>query len=319
VGGTEAGDGILEGTRAERISSKARLWAVAVRAYAYPASIVPVLLGSVCAWSNTGIFLWGHFLLAILAGMLYHTGCNLINDYYDFKYSVDQPHSYGGSGVLLNGRMTPREIAIGSAASLIAGSAIGLYFVYLYGMRILLVGTAGLFGAIFYTASRYSAKYNAWGEPLVFLTMGVGMVLGSYLVQTGSLSWNALWVSLPISFLVAAILQANDTRDIADDRRSTIKTIATLLGSRGARIFYSTLLFAAYASLCVLAATGVVPWTALLAILSLPIAKKLHGLFWTVREERDERLLFAPHRTALLHLVFGLLMTGGIILGRWVT
>ena len=297
--------------------ARVRLWCIAVRAYAYPASVVPILLGSVYAWFVTGMFYWGNFILALIAGMLYHTGCNLINDYYDFKSGVDREETFGGSGVLLSGEMAPREIAIGASVCLIAGSLIGIYFVLLYGLQILAIGVAGLLGAVFYTATKFSAKYNALGEPLVFAMMGVGMVAGGYVVQTGSLGWNAVWVSLPAAFLVAAILQANDTRDIADDRESGIKTIATLLGPAGARSFFSFLVFSSYVSLGILALTGVVPWTALAAVVSLPMALSLHRLFRTFCVEKHERLTFAPHRTAQLHLIFGLLMSFGIIAGRW--
>lgn len=294
---------------------KAKLWTRAVRAYAYPASVVPVTLGCVYARYETGAFLWTHYILALIAGMLYHTACNLINDYYDHKLGVDREGTYGGSGVLQEALMTPREIAMGAAACLCAGTVIGLYFIALYGLPMFLLGAAGLLGAVGYSGTRYGAKYHALGEPLVFLMMGVGMVLGGYLVQTGTLSMKALLVSLPVAFLVAAILQANDTRDISDDRAAGIGTIAIILGPTGSRVFYSALLFAPYATLCVLAADGVVPLAALLALVSLPLAIGLHRTAWRFRAEKDEGLMRAPHRTALLHLAFGLLMVAGVIIG----
>jgi 1,4-dihydroxy-2-naphthoate octaprenyltransferase len=245
--------------------------------------------------------------------MLYHTGCNLLNDYYDHAYGVDREGGYGGSGLLQEGLMTPREFAAGAVACLAVGSLVGLYFIVLYGWLMVIIGGAGLLGAVFYSATRCGAKYNALGEPLVFVMMGVGMVLGSYLVQTGSLTVRAFLVSLPISFLVAAILQANDTRDIADDRASGIRTLSILLGPTGARAFYSALIFAPYVTLCGLVIGGVLPWMALIAVLSLPIAARLHRTVWTFRAEKDDRLAGTAARTAQLHLVFGLLMSLGII------
>src|SRR5207248_6482446 len=60
---------------------RARLWGVAIRAFSFPASIVPVLLGSAYAWYEARVagaaqFHWGMFVLAMLAGMLYHVGVN---------------------------------------------------------------------------------------------------------------------------------------------------------------------------------------------------------------------------------------------------
>ena len=81
-------------------------WAMAFRAYAYPASIVPVVLGGIYAYFAAGHFHWLAFVLSLLAGMLYHTACNLINDYYDYKHGVDRPGTYGGSGVLVSGQLS---------------------------------------------------------------------------------------------------------------------------------------------------------------------------------------------------------------------
>ncbi|MDQ3024311.1 MAG: 1,4-dihydroxy-2-naphthoate octaprenyltransferase, partial [bacterium] len=228
------------------IGERARLWGVAVRAYSFPAHIVPIVLGSAYAWyANTDPawrFNWITFILTLLAGGLFHVAVNLINDYYDFLKGVDRPGTFGGSGVLVAGTMTPKQIINGAYLCLAIGTLIGVYFVYSLatfsggpyklGWPILLVGIIGIIGTLWYTSSRGSAKYNALGNPLVFLMFGPGYVLGTYIIQAEpqSFPWPALLISIPIGFLVAAILQANDVRDIVDDRQAGIKTIATVLG-----------------------------------------------------------------------------------------
>ncbi len=305
------------------ISEQVKVWGVAVRAYAYPASIVPVLVGSVYAFYVTGSFHWPHFLLAMLAGMLYHTGANLVNDYYDHKYGVDRPGTFGGSGVLVDGTMTPATMALGALLCFIVGTAIGGYFLwhfsaqYSFGWPLLLIGLGGLLSAVYYTATKKSAKYNALGEPLVFLAMGVGMVLGGYFVQAGNLSWHAVLVSLPVSLIVAAILQANDTRDIVDDREAGIRTFSTLFGPGAARAFYGFLMVSPYLVVVILSTLHVLPWWGLLPLLTLPLALKLLKVFWDVRDEKHEALHPVVENTAKLHMAFGVLLSLGILLGHW--
>ena len=305
------------------LNQQVRNWGVAVRAYSYPASIVPVLLGSIFAWYEQGSFNWLFFLLAMVAGMLYHTGSNLVNDYYDYKHKVDRDGTFGGSGQLVRGVMTPRQFAIGSAVTLGAGTLIGLFFLlhfhgqYPFGWPLLAIGAFGLLGAIFYTATPLSAKYNALGEPLVFLTMGTGMVLGAYFVQAGTLTWNAVWISLPVAFLVAAILQGNDTRDISDDRESKITTASTLLGPTGARVYFTALTVLPYLCLPVLAFFGVARWPVLLPLLTIPLMIPVISVVWRNRDERHDALAPMPEITAKLHLAFGVLMSIGVVLGRW--
>ncbi len=294
------------------IRRRAALLFSAARLYAFPASVVPILLGSVYARHLRGVFLPGHFILALAAGMLFHTAANLLNDYYDYRYGVDREGALGGSGFLVAGTMTPRQFALGAWACLAAGTLIGLYFVCRYGAPIFALGAAGLLGAVFYTATPCGLKYHALGEPLVFLTMGVGMVLGGWMTQGAPASARACAAGLPVSFLVAAILQANDVRDIRSDRLSGVRTASVLLGARGARRVYYLLLASAYASLAGLAALRIVPPASLLAALSLPLAWRLCTRFRGFTEGEGGRLGMAPHETAVLHLVFGLLMTAGI-------
>jgi len=300
-------------------------WAQAFRAYSFPASIVPVVLGGAYAYYATQHFHWLAFVLSLLAGNFYHSACNLINDYYDYKHGVDRAGTYGGSGTLLSGQLKPREALLVAAGLIALGTLLGLYLIwYLYqaygqgaALTMLAIGAAGLLGVVYYTATPLSAKYHALGEPLVFIMFGPGYVLGTYLIQTGHLSWGALWVSIPVGFIVTAILQANDTRDLSDDREARIRTASIIFGPTGARSFLSALYFAPYITLVILAATRVVPWPALVALLTLPLALKLHQLFWRIRAEKSELLLGSVENTAKLHMAFGMLMSIGVLIGAW--
>lgn len=327
-------------TAATAVRPTPQLWGIAVRAYSFPASIVPIALGTAYAWFATGRFSLALLLLTLVAGVLYHVAVNLLNDYYDFAKGVDRPGTFGGSGVLTAGTMTPRQVATGAYTCVAIGTLIGLYFVwrlstlgggpYNLGWPILLIGAIGLLGVLWYTSGSGSAKYNALGNPLVFLMFGPGYVLGTYVIQAqptdASLLWNPLLVSIPIGFLVAAILHANDTRDIADDREAGIKTIAIIQGKDRARSFYSFELFAPYVLVMLYVilshfASGlpkILPWTGLLPLLTLPLALPLHRLFQTVRDERNEALMPTVENTAKLHMAFGMLLTIGVIAGHWV-
>lgn len=306
-------------TETRSIGDPIQLWLRAIRAYSLPASVVPVVVGGAYGWYDTGRFSWSLFLLALAAGMLYHVGANLINDAYDFKHGVDREGTFGGSGVLVDGSLSFGQVLVAAYLAMAIGTGIGIYFVYLYGLPMLAIGVAGFLGAVFYTTTPGSAKYNALGEPLVFVMMGVLMVLGAYLVVAGELTWNALWVSLPVAFLVTAILQANDTRDIVDDRQAGITTLAIVLGPDGARHFYSALLAATYLSVLALVIFGVAPWPALAVGLTLPLAWKLHRLFRENRTEEGSGLVGSIERTAQLHLAFGLLFASGLVAGGFLS
>ena len=106
------------------------LWR-ATRAYSLPASVVPVLLGTVLSFRGFGGTAQGHFdgilfLVVLLGSILAHFGANLLNDYFDFILGVDTRPEHG-SGVLTGGHMTARQALVFGLVLLAAAAACGLF------------------------------------------------------------------------------------------------------------------------------------------------------------------------------------------------
>ena len=92
------------------------------------------------------------------------------------------------------------------------------------------MGIPSVAAGYFYTASPVSLAYVALGELTVFVFMGPVIVLGAYFVMALHFSAAALWASIPLGFMVAGILHANNIRDIESDTRHSKRTLATILG-----------------------------------------------------------------------------------------
>ena len=75
------------------------------RAYSWPASVVPVILGSVVAY-NAGSFSAADLVLTLLAALSVHSGANLANTYFDFKNGVDKPE-FSDDRALVDGLIPP--------------------------------------------------------------------------------------------------------------------------------------------------------------------------------------------------------------------
>ncbi len=298
-------------------SGKMALWFRAARPFSYTASVIPVALGGLWAFSS-GPVNWPNFVLAILAGVLFHTGTNLVNDYYDYKKGVDREGTYGSSGVLVAKLLKPSQVFRGGIVSFVLGIVLGLYLVTQAGWPILALGVAGFIGGFFYTAGPFNYKYHAIGEIGVFIMMGVLMVLGGYLVQNRPFDWNVVLFSLPISFLVAAILHANDIRDITDDRAADIKTIAIALGKKSATLLYDLMILTAFVLVVVMALTDVLPPWSLLVFLALPLGIKNMKTFHQSTDGKSAALAMMDVATAQLHMAFGLLLCISLLLARFI-
>ncbi|MCQ6266368.1 1,4-dihydroxy-2-naphthoate octaprenyltransferase [Fictibacillus sp. WQ 8-8] len=282
------------------------------RPFSLTASIIPVLFGTILAMKWTEIN-WGIFLLTLAGAIFMQCGTNLVNDYFDYKKGADQPGSLSPSGVIDRKEMTPVQVHITGLIFFALGSIIGLILASLTGSFILYIGIPSLLIGYFYTATRYALAYNGFGEFASGTTLGVLAVIGSYYVQTLTVHWETVLISLPNAFLIMAILHANNLRDIDTDKLINKITIAGLIGKKGARIEYYILMLGTYIILLLLVIASLLPAWSLIAIVSLPIALKAVGI--AARTWEPKELNKALGLTAMLHLGFGLLLCIGTFIG----
>lgn len=287
-----------------------RTWWMATRPFSFTASVVPVVLGAVLA-AYQGYFSAWLFALTLIGSVLIHAGTNLANDYYDWKKGADTKESLGPNRALQEGMLTPQQVLIGAIVCFSVGSAIGLYLVAERGVFILLLGVFSVLAGWFYTAGPRAFAYVGLGEVVVFLFMGPIMVIGSYYVQAQQVTWPVVMASLPIGFLVAAILHANNMRDLEGDLAKNKRTLANILGRRASQYEYLFLIGGSFLVLVMLVLTGYAPVLALLPLVMLPTAIQLvRKAFETDEPAKLNRVLRA---TARLHGRFGWLMIFGFI------
>jgi 1,4-dihydroxy-2-naphthoate octaprenyltransferase len=287
------------------------LWIQAVRAPSLSAAAIPVLLGMAIA-ARDGFFAPARLVLALVGAMAIQAGTNLINDYYDYQSGADTAESLGPSMVIQRGLLSADTVWWGGIAALGIGAVIGLVLVYLCGWPILAIGVPSVAAAYFYTARPVSLAYVALGELTVFLFMGPAIILGTYYVMALRFTWGALLASLPLAFLVAGILHANNIRDIETDCIHGKSTLATLIGRRGANYELLALDAVAYLTALAAMALGAIPWIGAIAFVSLPRA--LSQLKLVMRESDPRKLNLALFRSIQLHMEFGLLLTLGFLI-----
>ena len=287
-----------------------RVWLQAVRIFSFTASVTSILVGSALALYDRA-FDVPLFLVMLLASVACHAGANLANDFFDHNKGIDTLESLGPSKVIQQGLLTPNQVKRGMIVAFGIATILGLVIVAQTGWEILALAMASLAAAYLYTGGPKPLGYVALGEATVFVFMGPVMVTGAYYVLTDSVTWSSVLISLPIGLLVAAILHANNVRDIDLDRAAGKTTLATLLGRRGATYEYWMLTGGAY-----LATIGVIvaePGLSTVAIAgaTLPVAVRLcRGVAVGEDPPALNRVL---RGTAGLHMRFGALYTCGIL------
>jgi 1,4-dihydroxy-2-naphthoate octaprenyltransferase len=297
-----------------------KAWYRAARPRTLTATYAPLLLAGAVT-IHDGVFDLPRFALALIGALLLQIGANLVNEYVDYVRGTDK-HKVDGMGmVLTRAQLRPRQVLAGAILTVGGGALIGLLLVAFSGPLLLWIGIGGVIVVIFYTAGPAPLAYLGLGEIAVFIFMGPLMTLGTYYAVSGTVSPAALAAGLPVAFTVASILHANNMRDLESDRQASKRTMAVRLGLRGARVEYAVLIYGAYVVTAVLIVLQAIPWTALVAAITLPQAILL--VRQTVLTD-DPRVL---HRlqgvTAQLHLHLGLMLAAGwlldALLRTWIT
>jgi 1,4-dihydroxy-2-naphthoate octaprenyltransferase len=243
-----------------------RAWLMLPRFHFIPLTIILVSLGTAVA-AYEGFLHWGYFFLALIGSVLVHMTVNVINDYHDYVNGIDlrtrrTPFS-GGSGVLPSKLLEPKQAFWFATLCLMIAMVIGFYFVLVKGWLLFPLLLVSGFSAYF-----YNVCLSKWlvGELFAGLNFGPLIILGSYYVQTGRYSWEALFASLAPGILTANLLFLNEFPDREADEQGGRRHLVIAMGREGARFLFVALIGAAYLVIVLGVLTKMMPPTTLIAL-----------------------------------------------------
>jgi len=300
--------------------NRIKKWMIAVRTPFFTGIAIPIIFGATLAYYETGLFNWSLFLITLIGGIFAHAGANLANDYYDHKTTDDDinqnytPFS-GGSRVIQDKLLSPSAVLKGAMVFWALALLAGIYlFTVTPGYWVLILAVGGFIGGFFYTASKFAFSYNRFGELAILISFGILPVMGAYYVQTGYLSWSSLITSIPIGFLITAILYINQYPDYEADKAAGKNHLVVVFGKKRAMTGYYFLIFGSYLVVVLAVIFSYLTPFALFSLATLPIAIKTVRTF--AREyEKVKELIPAMAGTIQIHLLTGLLMSIGCITG----
>lgn len=246
--------------------TKLKAWYQASRPPFFVATVIPLLLGGVAAGSE-GAWNTERWLVALVASFFVHLATNLANDYFDYTSGADSGDSIGGSRVIQQGWITPRQLVVAMFLLYSLALICGLWILWETKLWWLIaVMLFSFFSSLFYTAPPFRYGYHGLGELFVGLNMGPIMVVGTYAILTESVSWKILALSLPVALMVSLILFYQSLSDIDADRQIGKKTIAVRAGKRGSVLIYRMFIILIFASILLLV---IARWLPLFALISL--------------------------------------------------
>lgn len=276
------------------------------------ASFVPCLLGLASAYA-AGIGLdGGTAFLSILGALTVHAGVNVLNDYYDARSGADALNTErlfpftGGSRIIQNGVLSEEQMGHFGLALMVLTAMIGMVLLPVAGWGLAWIGLAGMFLGWAYSAPPLVLNSRGLGELSVAIGFGMLIVVGSDLVQRGSFALLPIWVSLPYGLLVTALLYVNQFPDRRADDLAGKHHWVVRLGPRRGRWGYLALVVTANVLLVGMVAIAALPFSALLALLALPLSLKaaLEVLRYAATPARLRRAIPLTIAAMVLHGLF---------------
>jgi len=255
-------------------------------------------------------------VLALIGALSAHISVNSLNEYFDYRSGLDlrtkrTPFS-GGSGVLPQNPDKAGHALIMGLVSFALTGVVGIYFIHVWGWRLLPLGLIGLFVIVFYTI------WFTYNPLLCLLAPGLGfgilMVMGTDFVLTGSYSCTAFVASLVPFFLVSNLLLLNQFPDVVPDRSVGRRHLPITLGLKRSSLIYGAFLLLSYASIALGVHLHYLPRFSLMGLLTIAIA--LPAFAGAYRFGKNiERLIPYLALNVLVVILTPLLVAVGLFLG----
>ena len=260
------------------------------------------------AWKGYDIN-WLCAVLALAGIVIFHAAGNLLSDWWDYRKGVDNEEAYAIPNLVFH-HFEPKEYICFSAILFLTGIAIGLVLTFLSGWELLVIGGIGAILAMSYSFF----KFRAMGDLFVFTCFGILPVIGTSFVAAGFIDWSILTLSLPLGIFTIAVLHDNNTVDIVSDKASGIRTLPMLIGEKTSVKLFIAYMALPYVVVITFCAIGLMPWPALICLLSVPAAfKNAKAAYGWFKNGRDA-MVGLDQKTAQVHLIFSILLSAGLAL-----
>jgi 1,4-dihydroxy-2-naphthoate octaprenyltransferase len=225
-------------------------WIDAARIRTLPLSVSGILVGSFYALSQA-YFNWKIIIFALSTTVCLQVLSNFANDYGDGIKGTDNEDRVGPKRAIQSGAITPQamKVAIFFMSLLTLLSALSLiYFSFkgkhlLYSLMFFVLGILAIASAIRYTIGKNAYGYRGYGDVFVFIFFGLVSTFGIYFMFSKQIDWLLLLPATAIGFLSVGVLNLNNMRDEASDRKVGKNTIVVKMGGKWAKNYHYFLIF----------------------------------------------------------------------------
>jgi 1,4-dihydroxy-2-naphthoate octaprenyltransferase len=221
---------------------------------------------------------------------------NFANDYGDGMKGTDNEDRVGPKRAIQSGVISPaamkRAIIITSLLTLLSAILL-IYYAFSdtniwYSLFFLVLGVLSIVSAIRYTVGNTAYGYRGYGDLFVFVFFGLVSTLGVNFLYSKQLDFVLFLPASAIGLLSVGVLNLNNMRDEASDRKSNKNTIVVKIGGAKAKKYHYFLVVTAMVLVVVFALLSHFHFDQYLFLLAyIPLTKHLIN----VHKNQEPRLL----------------------------
>ncbi|MGL2986863.1 1,4-dihydroxy-2-naphthoate polyprenyltransferase [Flavobacterium sp. RSSA_27] len=301
-------------------------WIQAARLRTLPLSVSGIIVGSMYALSHptdyvltpTEVFNWSILGFALLTTLGLQVLSNFANDYGDGVKGTDNEDRIGPKRAIQSGVISApamkRAIIITSILTLL--SAITLIYIafgdtnFMYSLFYLVLGVLAIASAIRYTVGKSAYGYRGYGDIFVFVFFGLVSTLGVNFLYSKQLDFDLFLPAIGIGLLSVAVLNLNNMRDEASDKKAGKNTLVVKMGTEKAKKYHFFLISTAMVVFFIFALLNNFTFDQFLFLLAyIPLVKHLQTVKRNTNpKELDPELKKVALSTFLLSVLFSLCM-----------
>ena len=260
-------------------SKKFSYWLIALRAYSLPISIMAWIVPFTYSLSKGGNLKYG--FIALIGIIILHLGSNLFDDTIDYLIAKERikkgltdcfNFQEGKCFCIFKNLLSIKDYIVACIILFLSAGIIGLYFLNIYGLKLLYILIPTLLLCLFYPI----LGSLGLGEVIIAIIFAPLLYIGTYYVMSADFSATILILSISTGLLTVAVLHTHMLLDYKIDTKNKKITLCRICKSEK-KAYYLLCVFVigAYFNIIILCNLGYLSSVYYLTFLSLPTAYTL--------------------------------------------
>lgn len=285
-------------------------WMACCRPKTWAVSVSPVFAGLAVSLAETGKLSFYTALATLLLAILMQSISNMENDAGYTKRKAERGNRKGLPRATSKGWLTVHQVELGIKILSYLAIIDTIFLIIVGGWIMLLITLASIVAAYTYMGGPKPIAYTPFGELVVFIFFGLVAVCGTYYLQTGTVSWSAIFTAAAVGMLAAAVLAVNNYRDLEHDASVNRHTLAVFLGRDSMSSLYQILVIIPFALVFLAACfSPVLGFT----LISFALLRTATGLSKQLTQKKGNELNGVMFGTIKLEVCFVILITIGAV------